>query len=365
MYKRQWLRVDALSEPGGGLWGGLVESIEPWLYGEALAREAASFAERAMHVRALVCAALALLLALRTRTRWAAWGVALLGVIELLVFASDYRGGIELRDLERPELEAFYRAHPGDHRFFSYAKLDRAQDNYALDARVSSLWGYDPVQLARYARFLEFAREETNDFETPSVANQPDEIHPLFRVLRLRYAQPRWGAKELPDALPRFLLLDDYRVLPTEEVLPALLDPAFDPARTVLLESPPEPAPRPGGARGRVSLLEEGTDHFILDVALPAPAILLITDTYSAGWIAEEVAANPVRFDVLPADYVVRGIPLPAGTRRLRVEYAPTAFRVGRWVSVVSLALFLAVASMHGLWFRGRGCLRIARTESG
>ena len=50
---------------------------------------------------------------------------------------------------------------------------------------------------------------------------------------------------------------------------------------------------------------------------------------------------------MLPADYVVRGIALPAGNRRLRVEYAPGAFRVGRWVSALSLALFLAVVSVH------------------
>jgi hypothetical protein len=342
-----WLRADALAQPGGGSFGGVVETIEPWLYSESFAREAAAFAERAMQQRALFCAALAGLLALRLRVPRAAPAVALLGAVELFVFAWSYRGGIELRDLERPELDAFYRAHPGDHRFFTYAKRDRAQDNYGMDARVPTLWGYDPVQLARFSRFLEFAREETVDFETPPIANQPDELHPIFRVLRVRHARPRWGPDELPDALPHLLLLSEHRVLPESEILPALLDPAFDPERTVLLESPPEPAPKPGGRPGRVALVEEGTDHLLIDVSLPDPAILLITDTWARGWRAVEVGGEaPARFAVLPGDYVARAIPLPAGERRLRVEYAPRSFLVGRWVSLACLGGFAAVAAL-------------------
>lgn len=214
-----------------------------------------------------------------------------------------------------------------------------------MDARVPTFWGYDPVQLARFSRFLEFAREETSDFDTPPIANQPDELHPIFRILRVRYARPRWGPTELPDALPHLLLLQDYRVLPEDQVLPALIDPAFDPARTVLLESPPEPTPRPGGRPGRVALVSQGSDHLLVDVDLPDPAILLITDSWARGWRAVEVGADPAaQFAVLPGDYVARAIALPAGRRRLRVEYAPPSFRIGRWVSLASLCVFGFVA---------------------
>ena len=94
--------------------------------------------------------------------------------------------------------------------------------------------------------------------------------------------------------------------------------------------------------------MDEGTDHLILDVSLPDPAILLITDTYSTGWRALEVGPNaPASYAVLPADYVVRAIALPAGSRRLRIEYSPLGYRAGRWVSGISLALFLVVVAVH------------------
>jgi hypothetical protein len=346
------LRVDAQAEPGGGHFGALVETIEPWLYTEAFAREAAAFAERALHGRALACGLLALLLLLRARTPRVVGAIALLGTVELFAFAFAYRGGIELGDLERPKLAAFYRDHPGDHRFFSYARRDRAQDNYGMDARVHNLWGYDPVQLARFSRFLEFAREESADFETPPIANQPDELHPIFRVLRVRHALPRRGPRELADALPRLVLFDDYRVVPEDEALLALIEPGFDPARTVVLESPPEPPPVAGGRAGRVRLVEEGTDHLLVDVDLTQPAILLVTDTFAEGWRAVEIGPDdPQSFPVVPGDYVARAVALPAGARRLRIEYAPAAFRIGVLVSGLSLAGFALVASVHA-WRR-------------
>lgn len=349
-----WLRADALAAPGGGVFGRVVETLEPWLYSESFAREAAVFAEHALRERALFCGLLALALALRPRWPRAVWAVALLGGLELLAFAGAHRGGMRLRDLERPELDAFYRAHPGDHRFFSYAKRDRAQDDYGMDARVPNLWGYDPVQLARFSRFLEFAREERVDFATPPIANQPDELHPIFRVLRVRHARPRWGPDELPDALPHLLLLREFRVLPEDDVLPALIAPGFDPARTALLESPPEPAPAPDGRPGRVALVEEGSDHLLVDVSLVDPAILLIGDTFARGWRAVELGGEGRVFPVQPGDYVARAVALPAGERRLRIEYAPRSFRIGRWVSAASLAVFLAVAAAHLAGLRRR-----------
>jgi len=40
---------------------------------------------------------------------------------------------------------------------------------------------------------------------------------------------------------------------------------------------------------------------------------------------------------VLPADYVLRGIPLDRGRHHFRLAYRPRAFVVGTWVTLVSL----------------------------
>ncbi len=78
-----------------------------------------------------------------------------------------------------------------------------------------------------------------------------------------------------------------------------------------------------------------------LDVTLDAPAILVNTDAYSKGWRAMPVVRGPqAHYEVLVADHALRAIPLAAGQHTIRLEYAPVAFRVGMWVSVVAWAMF-------------------------
>jgi uncharacterized membrane protein YfhO len=43
----------------------------------------------------------------------------------------------------------------------------------------------------------------------------------------------------------------------------------------------------------------------------------------------------------MPANYCLQAVPLQAGHHLLRLEYSPLGFRVGRFVSLTSLAGFL------------------------
>ena len=47
------------------------------------------------------------------------------------------------------------------------------------------------------------------------------------------------------------------------------------------------------------------------------------------------------RYEVMPANYVLRAIPLSAGHHRIRLEYLPAGFVVGKWISLVSCAAYL------------------------
>ena len=49
-------------------------------------------------------------------------------------------------------------------------------------------------------------------------------------------------------------------------------------------------------------------------------------------------------YDVLPADYCLRGIPLAAGFHRILLEYRPRAFVIGKWTTLASLAIYLGLA---------------------
>jgi uncharacterized membrane protein YfhO len=121
----------------------------------------------------------------------------------------------------------------------------------------------------------------------------------------------------------------------------------FDPGRTVVLESEPEPRPVPNPQPGTVRVSNPSPDEILVEADLATPAVLLITDPYSRDWRAVALAGSvQSSYSVLPADYVLRGIPLAAGHHHLLVEYAPPSFRIGLAISGAALLAWIAAAAV-------------------
>lgn len=57
-------------------------------------------------------------------------------------------------------------------------------------------------------------------------------------------------------------------------------------------------------------------------------------------------------YQLMPANYVLRGIPLSAGEHQRRVSYEPAGFVVGKWVSIAASIVFLALVAWA--WTRAR-----------
>ncbi|MGZ5566333.1 MAG: hypothetical protein ACXWKG_04895, partial [Limisphaerales bacterium] len=72
-------------------------------------------------------------------------------------------------------------------------------------------------------------------------------------------------------------------------------------------------------------------------------AILLVTDAYSRFWKVHALEpSSQQNYEILPADYCLRAVPLAAGHHLLKMEYRPPAFTVGKWVSLVSVLTYFA-----------------------
>jgi len=116
--------------------------------------------------------------------------------------------------------------------------------------------------------------------------------------------------------------------------------------------------------------LDESTDHVSLSVTLKEPAILLITDSYSSGWEAHALPGSvQSEYELLPANFALRAIPLSAGEHKLRVEYVPSlvivgvtvSFRSAVWLSAAAAMVYLAAV---GIWVMGaRGRYRTKKAE--
>jgi hypothetical protein len=264
--------------------------------------------------------------------------------LELLMFAAVSIETSSLSDAVPSECRKVALLGAGDIRM-----LNTVFPNNGFLLGVPDAGGNDPAVLKRYA---EFVTASEGGRAVDATQHLPfSRLSPALAMLRVRFACVRQGDRiqvfeNATRPLPTVLLVSDYRVLPTAgAVLSEVVRESFDPRRVVLLEEPPVPAPSATLAPGVARVLARTSDTLEIEVDTPTPAILLVTDLYSRGWSAEAVVPenNPQRvYDVLPANYVLRAIPLTAGRHHLMLEYRPSLIVLGAVVSLLAVAGWVA-----------------------
>jgi hypothetical protein len=299
-------------------------------------KQTGTFASKGLFVAAVEFLILGGLLALTRVSRKAVYAIGLLAIAEVFAFGRSSITTFDLSSVESPRLKAFLDQHPGDYRIF-YQRTP----NIAMWLGKEDVWGYAPLVLKRYAEFMTFTQGQSLDEADQYL--EFSRFHPLHAMLRWRYAflPGKDGDRILTmkNVMPRLLLVHDYRVLSKrDEILKVMDAPSFDPRQQVILESEPDPAPTPPSDSGTATLVDSSANELTVEADLPHPAILLITDAYSDGWRARPLDGSVQQaYRVLPANYVLRAIPLSQGHHRIRIEYLPAAFQKGKWISIASI----------------------------
>ncbi len=349
-----WIASSSRSADPDGMWRRVVQVIRNTDESRELRRaggdpvflaRAGAQASRSLQIAAGVCLLLAGLFFSLKYAPAMAYLIGLVAVTEILVFAAMWRDHFNLQQVRQPVLNAFFAEHPGDFRIYESHCFSRM--NYAVYSGQQDIWGYDPVVLKRYAEFIGHTqgmpREDIAEFFLFA------RTHPLYRMLRCRYFLQigRDGANlyPIPDALPHVLLVGDCQVIPGRDAIFSAMDaPSFDPGKTVILESEPSPRPVQSPENGTVRIVDSSTDHLTIEADVTSPSILLVTDAYSKGWKAKALPGSTQNdYTVMPANYVLRAVPLSVGHHVFRMEYLPAGFVFGKWISIISLVGFLGL----------------------
>ena len=99
-----------------------------------------------------------------------------------------------------------------------------------------------------------------------------------------------------------------------------------------------------GSADARITAYHPRRVEIAVDAT--APALVVLTDTWDAGWHAQ---VNGQSAPIYPTDHLFRGVPVPAGKSLVLMTYCPRSYIAGTWVAGVSLAVTL------GLFFAPSG----------
>jgi len=163
----------------------------------------------------------------------------------------------------------------------------------------------------------------------------------------------QYAVIENTAALPRARLYSQWQVLPEDAaVLRRLEDPAFDPEATVVLNVAPALSGEPpmvsgtNAAPGQAAITQWKPKRVTLRTTATVPSVLLLNDRWDAGWHA---TVDGRETPILRANYLMRGVAVPAGDHTVEFVYAPPMRML--WVTLSAMAVALGL----GIWLVAGG----------
>jgi hypothetical protein len=225
---------------------------------------------------------------------------------------------------------------------------------------------YDPLLPARYKRFFgippgQIWHGELSVMKSAGgVARQPAELLDLLSV-RFYYGhrplpvgRSRLGTPTVPEsdppllvrrqAVPRaYVVHEIIRVETESEALDLVRAGRFDPHRQVILHSDPGPVkPRLGESPEKTQIASYRATRVEVEATCWSSCLLVLTDLFDPNWRAT-LGGEPI--EVVAANFLFRGVRLPAGDHRVVFEYRPDSFYRGAVISLAAagVVLFLLV----------------------
>ena len=201
--------------------------------------------------------------------------------------------------------------------------------NQGLMDRIFTMEGYTPLVLQRIF----------------PPANSPDNYFDLQNIRYYLYtdsARGTIGLRERPGYLQRAHMVYATVIARNEEEVRAhMTDPAFDPRAVAIVEDTTA-RPLAGGSTTPVwtaQVTDYKSNTITIAVNSDRDGFLVLSEAYYPGWRA---FVDGTETPVYRTNYVSRGMPVPAGSHTVIVEYQPATFTLGAWLSVATLALCCA-----------------------
>ncbi|MBE9506721.1 MAG: YfhO family protein, partial [Chloroflexi bacterium] len=198
---------------------------------------------------------------------------------------------------------------------------------------VAAANNFDPLLVGRYADLLEAAVEAPSLLRVMGVTHVVSD-EPWPEGKQIETPNPRSAIRNsqfailyrLPDALGRAWIVPAARQVAPDEMLAALVDPAFDPAAEVLLEQAVSSDQHAAASIEYRVTLQDTPNRVTIRAALDAPGYLMLADTWYPGWQAT-VDGEPV--EILRANHAFRAVWLEAGEHTVEMAYRPASVLVG------------------------------------
>lgn len=151
------------------------------------------------------------------------------------------------------------------------------------------------------------------------------------------------------------VVLENRTVLPKAWIVPAtalvtdpaqrlaiLQDQGFPPSTVALVEfQPPLAMANPGGVvpplPQNVTVPVYEGEHIVVEATTPRNALLVLGEKYYKGWKA---TVDGKSAEIVPVDHILRGVYLSPGNHKVEFVFDPLPFKIGKYLTLASFALF-------------------------
>lgn len=242
--------------------------------------------------------------------------------------------------------------------------LDSDAQHYS-NAGIPALFTSMPVQQTRWQDIL-----DTFAFGTalPDMLNLKYVVMPSEQYLQEHSA---FGSKYKPvfsspdgsqvvlenlKVLPKAWLVNSVMEVPQrEQRLGILTHPGFEPGSLALVESAPPLRMLPAGkypeTTGSVSVDRYDNNEIILSSANTQNALLVLGEKYYRGWKA---TVDGKLTEIVPVNHILRGVYLTPGTHKIEFRFDPLPFKIGKYLTLTSFALFAVMLARECIIRRRR-----------
>jgi hypothetical protein len=206
-----------------------------------------------------------------------------------------------------------------------------------------SVGGYHPAKLSIYQDLIEYQLSKQN--------------MKVFNMLDTKYFLVKGQNNDIqiqqnPGAMGAAWLVQKIQYVPDATAEMRSLDSADLLNVAVVQEKfkPLIPAQPSFDSTAQISLIKYDNDLIEYEVKANGPQFAVLSEIYySRGWKAY---ANNKEVPIVKTNYVLRGIPLPAGTTNLRLEFKPQSYYTGRLVTSVTewFIVLLLLGAIFAEW---------------
>ncbi len=201
--------------------------------------------------------------------------------------------------------------------------------NFPVIYHLSSVEGYDPLYLQRYAELISSINRNKPNTLPPFGFNRIVRIQnfdsPLVDLLGVKYVLSLTDIKnskfikvfeegqtkvyENENVLPRAFVVQKISVSnDANQTIEKMFDPSFNPINEAVVE---EAENKSFDAQGSVSIDKYDNDRVQITVEIDKPTYLVLTDTYYPTWKAK--LDNKTLLKIYRTDYNFRGVFVPEG----------------------------------------------------